>query len=78
LDRPRAEIRIRVKELEDKTREVTVLAGSEDKAKKEIVVRNPRLSYLLRVDSAFLAELPQKATDWEKPKEDKAKAEKER
>ena len=78
LDLPQAEIRIRVKELEDKTREVTVLAGSEDKAKKEIVVRNPRLSYLLRVDSAFLAELPQKATDWEKPKEDKAKAEKER
>jgi hypothetical protein len=78
LDRPQAEIRIRVKELEDKTREVTVLAGSEDKAKKEIVVRNPRLSYLLRVDSAFLAELPQKAADWEKPKEEKVKGEKER
>jgi hypothetical protein len=78
LDRPQAEIRIRVKELEDKTREVTVLAGSEDKAKKEIVVRNPRLSYLLRVDSAFLSELPRKATDWEKPKEEKAKGGKER
>lgn len=73
LDKPQAEIRIRVKELEDKTREVTVLVGSEDKAKKEVIVRNPKLSYLLRVDSAFLSELPKTSKDWEKPKEEKAK-----
>jgi hypothetical protein len=73
LDKPQAEIRIRVKELEDKTREVTVLVGSEDKAKKEVVIHNPKLSYLLRVDSAFLSELPKTPKDWEKPKEEKAK-----
>jgi hypothetical protein len=73
LDKPQAEIRIRVKELEDKTREVTVLVGSEDKAKKEVIVRNPKLNYLLRVDSAFLSELPKTSKDWEKPKEEKAK-----
>lgn len=73
LDKPQAEIRIRVKELKDKTREVMVLVGAEDKAKKEVIVRNPRLSYLLRVDSAFLSELPKTSRDWEKPKEEKAK-----
>jgi hypothetical protein len=73
LEKPQAEIGIRVKELEDKTREVTVLVGAEDKTKKEVVVRNPRLSYLLRVDSSFLSELPKTSKDWEKPKEEKAK-----
>ncbi len=76
LEKPRAEIRVRVKELEEKIREVTILVGTEDTAKKEVVVRNPKLSYLLRVDSAFLSDLPKAPKDWEKPKEEKAKNEK--
>jgi len=77
LEKPQAEVRIRVKELEQKTREVTVQVGTEDSAKKEVVVRNPKLNYLLRVDSAFLSDLPKTSKDWENPKVEKPKPGKE-
>jgi len=67
LDEPRAEIVIGLKELGGKAREVTVRIGAEDGDKKQTVVKNPRLGYLLRVDSSFLADLPKTAAEWKKP-----------
>ncbi len=72
LDKPRAEIVIGVKDPEGKARRVTVLVGAEDTEKKQTVVKNPRLGYLLRVDSSFLADIPKTAEDWKKSEEDKA------
>ncbi len=49
-------------EKEIKTYEVHI--GREDTEKKQVVVRNPRLPYLFRVDSAFLGEMPREAKAW--------------
>jgi hypothetical protein len=64
LDKPEAEVKVRVKEGENKTREITILVGREDKEKNQVVVKNAGLGYLFRVDSAFLEDFPKEAKDW--------------
>ncbi|MBN2198659.1 MAG: DUF4340 domain-containing protein [Candidatus Aminicenantes bacterium] len=66
LDNPRAEIVIGVKDFEGKAREVILLVGAVNEEKKQAVIKNPRLGYLLRVDSSFLDDIPASAEDWEK------------
>ena len=74
LDKPQTEIGIWTKENE-KDKESRVFVGTEDAAKKQVVVRNPSLNYLFRVDSSFLADLPKDAKDWlPAPPEDKKPA----
>ncbi len=63
LSEPQAEIGIWTKE-NDKEKSIRVLVGNEDPAKKQVVVRNPNLGYLFRVDSSFLTEFPKDAKDW--------------
>jgi hypothetical protein len=72
LDNPQAEVKIWVKEDEDKIKEITVLIGSEDKEAKKIVVKNARLDYLFRMDSSFLEEFPKDIKDW-KPEQEEEK-----
>jgi len=77
LDKPEAEVKVRVKEGENKTREITILVGREDKEKNQVVVKNAGLGYLFRVDSAFLEDFPKEAKDWKaevkpEPAEEKA------
>lgn len=64
-------------EKEMKTCEVHI--GREDAEKKQVVVRNPRLTYLFRVDSSFLSELPREAKAWlpSPPEEKKEESKKE-
>jgi hypothetical protein len=57
-------VKVRVKDGENKTREIIILVGREDKEKKQVVVKNSGLGYLFRVDSAFLQDLPKDAKDW--------------
>ena len=64
LDKPRAEVKVRTKSYDGKVRESTVLVGTEDKDKKQVVVKNAALSYLFRVDASFLQDLPKEAKDW--------------
>jgi len=77
LDKPEAEVKVWVKDGENKTREITILVGKEDKEKKQVVVKNAGLGYLFRVDSAFLEDFPREAKDWKaevksEPAEEKA------
>ncbi len=65
LDRPEAEVNVRVKDGESKVQEFKILIGREDKEKKQVVVKNAALGYLFRVDSAFLESLPKEAKDWQ-------------
>ena len=73
LDSPQAEVAIRVSGAENKEKEVQVFIGAEDGAKKQVVLRNPMLPYLFRVDSAFLADFPKEAKDWNAPEQEKKK-----
>ncbi len=74
LDKPQAEIAVWTKE-NDKDKEFRILVGTEDAVKKQVVVRNPALDYLFRVDSSFLTELPKDAKDWQPaPPEEKKPA----
>ena len=57
----------------EKAKEITVFIGSEDKESKNIVVKNARLDYLFRVDSAFLEEFPKDIKDWKPEKEEEKK-----
>lgn len=75
LDEPQAEVKIWVKEDEEKTKEITVLIGSEDKEAKKVVMKNTRLDYLFRVDSAFLEEFPKELKDWKAEKEEEKEKE---
>ncbi len=77
---PQAEITIWTKS-DETEKHVQVLVGRQDEEKKQVVVKNPELDYLFRVDSSFLNEIPAKAEDWksappEEKKEDKKKEEK--
>jgi flagellar basal body-associated protein FliL len=63
LAQPQAEVSIWTKD-NDKEKEFRLLVGSEDPAKKQVVVRNPNLDYLFRVDSSFLADFPKEPQDW--------------
>ncbi len=77
LDNPQAEVKIWVAEDEDKIKEITIFIGSEDKEANKVVVKNARLDYLFRMDSAFLEEFPKEIKDW-KPETEEGKEEKER
>lgn len=61
---PGAEIRIRTKDYQGKEKETVLLVGSEDAAGKAVTVKSPGLSYLFRVDPAFLQAWPKEAKDW--------------
>lgn len=67
LDKPSAEVVIRTKDSEGKTKEWTVQFGAEDKDKKQVVVRNPKFDYLFRVEAAVLEAFPKTAADWLPP-----------
>jgi hypothetical protein len=71
LDKPRAEVKIRTKDYEGKVRESTVLVGTEDKDKKQVVVKNAAFDYLFRVDSSFLQDIPKDVKDWKAAPETK-------
>ncbi len=78
LDKPEAEITIWTKDtMSEKPLEksVTVLTGKVDKELKQVFIKNPRLPYLFKVDSAFLDEFPKEKKDW-KPLEPEKKDEK--
>jgi hypothetical protein len=78
LDPPEASITISVKAGENKEKEYTYLIGKEDQEKKQVIVKNPRLNYLFRVDSSFLAEMPKEAKDWQPAEKEAEKATKEK
>ncbi len=64
LDKPGAEIRVWTKGSDNKITEIALLVGKEDKAKKQVTVKNSKLGYLFIVDSAFMQELPKDVKDW--------------
>jgi hypothetical protein len=66
LDKPQAEVTVTTKETGEKAVEksVTILVGTSDKDKKQVVVKNSRFAYLFRVDSGFLDDFPKEAKDW--------------
>jgi hypothetical protein len=64
LEKPAAEIRIWTKDVDNKAKDIGLLVGNEDAAKKQVVVKNAGLDYLFRVDSSFLEDLPKEAKDW--------------
>jgi len=78
LDNPQSEIKIWMEEDEEKSKEITVLIGSEDKETKKVVVKNARFDYLFRVDSAFLEEFPHAIKDWKPEEEEEKEEEKEK
>jgi hypothetical protein len=57
----------------EKEKEFRVLVGTEDPANKQVVLKNPNLDYLFRVDSAFLAEFPKEGKDWKPAAPEKKK-----
>ncbi len=70
LEEPQSEVKIWVKEEEEKTREIFILIGSEDSEAKKAFVKNTRFEYLFKVDSVFIEEFPQKMEDWIKQTEE--------
>jgi len=64
LDKPSAEIKVWTTGNDGKVLETGLLVGREDKVKKQAVVKNVKLDYLFRVDSAFLQDFPKDAKDW--------------
>jgi len=78
LDNPQAEVKIWIKEDEEKTKEITVIIGSEDKESKKVLVKNARFDYLFRVDSSFLEEFPKDIKDWKPEKEEEKEEKKEK
>lgn len=66
LETPQGEIKLWIKENEEKSKEITIHIGIEDKEAKTVVVRNPRFKYLFRVDSSFMEDFPKEIKDWEK------------
>ena len=63
LAQPQAEVAVWTKDGETEN-EFRVLVGTEDPEKKQVVLKNPNLEYLFRVDAAFLGDLPKEAKDW--------------
>lgn len=78
LDKPQAEVTIVTKEAGEKAVEksVTIFVGKDDKDKKKVVVKNAKLDYLFRVDSAFLDEFPKEKKDWKLPEPEKKEPDK--
>ncbi len=76
LEPPQSEVTVWTKDGE-KEKEFRVLVGAEDPEKKQVVLKNPELDYLFRVDAVFLSEFPKDAKDWKPaPPEDKKEQEK--
>ncbi len=77
LDNPQAEIKIWTKEDDDpeKTKEIAILVGSEDKEAKKVVVKNAKLDYLFQVNSEFLEEFPKDPKDWQPAEKSEEKKE---
>ncbi len=75
---PGSEIRIRTRDSQNKGREIVLVVGREDAAKKQVAVKSPGLGYLLLVDSSFLQTWPKDAKDWQAaaPKAEEKPAEK--
>jgi hypothetical protein len=69
-----AEIRIRTKDAQGQGKEIVLLVGREDAAKKQAVVKGPGLGYLFLVDSGFLQGWPKDPKDWtiEPPKKEES------
>jgi len=63
LAQPQAEVTVWTKDGETE-KEFRILVGTEDPEKKQVVLKNPKLEYLFRVDAAFLGEFPKEAKDW--------------
>ena len=63
LAQPQAEVTVWTKDGETE-KEFRILVGTEDPEKKQVVLKNPNLDYLFRVDAAFLSEFPKEAKDW--------------
>jgi flagellar basal body-associated protein FliL len=63
LAQPQAEVTVWTKDGETE-KEFQILVGTEDPEKKQVVLKNPNLDYLFRVDAAFLGEFPKEAKDW--------------
>jgi hypothetical protein len=66
LDAPQTEIKIWLKESEEKEKEITLLIGAENKETKQLTVKNTRFEYLFKINSETLKELPVAAADWQK------------
>ena len=76
FEAPQAEVKIWTK-IDEKENEYQLFVGTEDTDKKQVVVRNPRLDYLFRVDSSILDEFPKEVKDWKvEAEEEKEKDEK--
>ncbi|HOI44792.1 MAG TPA: DUF4340 domain-containing protein [Candidatus Aminicenantes bacterium] len=73
---PEAEVEIRVKESGKEAREVSLFIGKEDPEKKQIVIKNPSLDYLFRVDAAFLDDFPKELKDWKAEEKTESAADK--
>jgi Domain of unknown function (DUF4340) len=75
---PGAELRIRTKDAQNKEREIVLLVGREDAAKKLVPVKVPGLAYLFQVDPGFLQDWPKGPKDWtvEPPKTEASAADK--
>ncbi|MEW5902670.1 MAG: DUF4340 domain-containing protein, partial [Acidobacteriota bacterium] len=72
---PQAQITVWVKDGETE-KEFQVLVGAEEAAKKQVVLKNPKLPYLFRVDSTFLGQMPKEARDWKPAPPEEKKEEK--
>ncbi len=62
---PGAEISIRTKDYQGRTKETVLLVGREDAALKEVAIKSPGLPYLFRVEASFLQDWPKEARDWQ-------------
>lgn len=71
LSHPQDEIKIWTEENEEKTKEIRILIGLENKETKQVVLKNARFDYLFRVDATFLEEFPKDINDWKKQEEEK-------
>ena len=64
LDKPAAEVIIWTKDIDNKVKEMSLLVGSVEPAKDQVVVKNRKLDGLFRVDAAFLEDFPRDAKSW--------------
>lgn len=78
LDEPQGEVKVWVKEDEEKVKEITILLGTEDKEAQKVVVKNARFDYLFRLDSSFLEEFPRELKDWKPEAEEETKEERDK
>lgn len=65
LDRPLLEITIKIKPPEKEEKEIQLLVGPENTEKQQVVIKNRDLTYIFRVNSDFLKDIPTKPEDWQ-------------